>query len=45
MYVTWYVSYGVWHPPEPVVKDEETEDASSDFDVTTNQILFLGLVS
>mgnify|MGYP001166654003 FL=1 len=43
MYVTWYVSYEVWHPPEPVVKDEETEDASSDFDVTTNQILFLGL--
>ena len=42
IYVTWYISYEVWHPPVPVV-DDETEDASSDFDVTTNQMLFLGL--
>ena len=44
IYVTWYISYEVWHPPVPVVvDDDETEDASSDFEVTTNQMLFLGL--
>ena len=42
IYLTWYISYEVWHPPEPVV-DEDAEDASSDFDVTTNQMIFLGL--
>ena len=43
IYATWYISYEVWHPPEPVVKDEDTEDTSSIFDVTTNQMIFIGL--
>ena len=43
VYMTWYVSYEVWHPPEPVVEDDKTEDSSSEFDVTTNQMIFLGL--
>ena len=41
--MTWYVSYEVWQPPEPVVKDDKAEDSSSEFDVTTNQMIFLGL--
>ena len=43
VYMTWYVSYEVWQPPEPVVKDDKAEDSSSEFDVTTNQMIFLGL--
>ena len=43
VYMTWYVSYEVWHPPEPVIKDDKAEDSSSEFDVTTNQMIFLGL--
>jgi len=44
IYVTWYVSYEVWHPPEPVEEEDETDSgAFSDFDVTTNQMVFLGL--
>ena len=44
IYATWYVSYEVWHPPEPVIDDDEdTKDAASEFDVTTNQMVFLGL--
>ena len=43
IYMTWYVSYEVWHPPEPVIEDDKTEDSSSEFDVTTNQMIFLGL--
>ena len=44
IYITWYVSYEVWHPPAPVV-DEEEDDAktASGFDVSTSQLAFLGL--
>ena len=44
IYATWYVSYEVWHPPEPVTPEEEkAENSVLDFDVTTNQMIFLGL--
>ena len=44
IYATWYVSYEVWHPPEPENPDgDETENSVFDFDVTTNQMIFLGL--
>ena len=43
IYITWYVSYEVWHPPEPVIDDDKTEDSSSELDITSNQMVFLGL--
>jgi len=43
IYATWYISYEVWQPPEPVDEDEDSNDAFSEFDVTTNQMIFLGL--
>ena len=43
IYATWYISYEVWQPPEPVEEDEDSNDAFSEFDVTTNQMIFLGL--
>ena len=43
IYATWYISYEVWHPPIPVAKEEETKDSAFEFDVTTNQMIMLGL--
>ena len=43
IYATWYISYEVWFPPEPVKEEDESDDTLSEFDVTTNQMIFLGL--
>ena len=44
IYVTWYISYEVWHPPEPVVIDEEEDtETASESEMTTNQMVYLGL--
>ena len=43
IYATWYISYEVWFPPEPIKQEEESDDTLSEFDVTTNQMIFLGL--
>ena len=43
IYATWYISYEVWFPPEPVREEDESDDTLSEFDVTTNQMIFLGL--
>ena len=43
IYATWYISYEVWHPPIPVTKEDETKDSAFEFDVTTTQMIILGL--
>jgi hypothetical protein len=45
IYVTWYVSYEVWHPPEPVieVEDEDTENSVGFSIIGTSLLAFLGL--
>ena len=43
IYATWYISYEVWHPPIPVAKEDETKDSAFEFDVTTTQMIILGL--
>ena len=43
IYATWYISYEVWHPPIPIAKEDETKDSAFEFDVTTTQMIILGL--
>ena len=43
IYATWYISYEVWHPPIPVAKEDESKDSAFEFDVTTTQMIILGL--
>lgn len=42
VYVTWYVSYEVWHPPVPVDEDE-TSETTSTFDISSTQMVYIGL--
>ena len=41
-YVTWYVTYEFWLPPLKQSSDTNTEDASSEFEITTNHMIFIG---
>ncbi len=44
IYVTWYVSYEVWHPPVPVDDEEDdSSESSSTLDVTSTQMVYIGL--
>ena len=43
IYVTWYISYEVWHPPEPVIEDDEDTESSSQFQISNTGIAYIGL--
>ena len=46
IYVTWYISYEVWHPPEPVivVEDEDSESPSAVIASISLAFLVIGVI-
>jgi len=43
IYVTWYISYEVWHPPEPVIeKKDDDAEAKSSLDISKTQMTYIG---
>ena len=43
IYVTWYISYEVWHPPEPVIEEKDDDaEAKSSLDISKTQMTYIG---
>ncbi|MDP6869297.1 MAG: S8 family serine peptidase [Candidatus Poseidoniaceae archaeon] len=42
LYVTWYVTYEVWHPPVPV-EEESIDDATEKFNLSTKEQIIAGV--
>ena len=43
IYVTWYISYEVWHPPEPVIAVENEDTERSFAVIASTSLAFIGL--
>ena len=43
IYVTWYISYEVWHPPEPVIAVEDEGSESPSAVIASISLAFIGL--
>ncbi|RJU88420.1 MAG: hypothetical protein DWC02_01615 [Candidatus Poseidoniales archaeon] len=43
IYFTWYISYEVWHPPEPVSAEEDETESASEFQMSVNQLAYIGV--